>query len=148
MAVLDTLNEFEIDVIGNDGKKTLKGTFRDLTKSEKKDFDVLTKALNDKNNQLQKNLRKIKQLDELIEIEKKLENYKEVKKHTLEKQKLEDTFENLSIDEESEELMKKRFDICLSGIDANELKNIADVAGYRRVYQTISEAVSESKEKK
>jgi hypothetical protein len=149
MALLDMLNEFSIDVVGNDGKKTLKGTFRDLTKAEKKDFDKKTEELNNKNKTLQKKLRKIKQLEELIEIDKELKFHTEVRKNTLEKQKIENEFEDIDdVEEESEKLMKERFDICLSGEDADEIKNIAEVAGYRRVYQTISEAVAESKEKK
>ena len=63
-----TFNDnFELE-IGNDGTTVLKGTFRELSKQEKKQFKELTKDLQDKQKQYNKIARKVQRLNNDIQI--------------------------------------------------------------------------------
>jgi len=150
--------EIKIEVKeGNKIKETLKVFFREFTKSEKKEQDILKKqflALEKKANKLN---RKQVSIGEKIELYKLTKDYDKAVIGIKEREDIEDELEELleelialgggQPDEFVEKSAEKRFNVLVSGKDKDVLQDYAEIKGYAQLMQDLDIAKRELEKK-
>lgn len=147
MATLNLTNPFTITIDDGETTKDLKGTFRDFTRQEKEDFEQKHHDAHVQVKKSQSLVRKIEQLQRIVSLKEKQEDYEgqEMAMQELSSlvEELEAATEKVVFGANDDTLLRERFDVCLGGEDRELIIEIAETVGYAKVYHTITEAISE-----
>lgn len=149
MTTFDLNNNFTFNLVDGTNEKKLSGTFRELTKREQLDFKRKNEAIETTIKQGIALAEKIKRNNRMIDIKEKTEDWKAIEKLITETNKLEDEIQKLSEsfspDEERNNILKERFELCLGGADKDEIMHLAETHGYETVFGVIGDAIREGK---
>jgi len=150
MAILNLNNPFTMTVEGSDDE--LNGFFRDFTKEEHIAFQNKNKKIEKLVNESQSLFKSVKRAIKKVELKEKLEDYLALEKAQDELYELEDKLDETNTkfneDEALKNMLKERFDICLGGKDAEKILELAEIHGYEKVYETITDSIVEHNEGK
>jgi len=123
------------------------GTFRDLTKKEKKEIELKFEKDQQLTNKLQKLAKKAKRLSIELKYEDDKSKIKELQKKIF---KIEDETEAIQKELESlntrEEASKIRFNMCVESDKIDDLLEICEQYSYEIVMQTILKDIEEKKQ--
>ena len=143
---------FERDFVLEVGEDTYTGVVRDMTKIEEKKIAKMSKAIKDKAEESYKNYNKIKSITKKMQIKEKLGKWGDIE---ILADKLEDLearneeLNNAVTDSDSlEKLFKERFNLTVISDDKEAIIEVADKYGYKNVFETILQDVTEKKEGK
>jgi len=135
---------FEIEL---ENGAVIGGTFRDLTKKERKEIEIKFEKDQQLANKLQKLSKKAKRLSIELKYEDDKSKIKEIQKKIF---KIEDEAETLQKELESlntrEETSKIRFNMCVKSDKIGELLEICEQYSYEIVMQTILKDIEEKKQ--
>lgn len=146
--MLNLFNKFELKIVSVDGvEETLKGTFRDYTKQEVVELKKNNKEIEKTQQKVFKLIKEAKRLDEKIEIAKRLNFWQEVSNLTEKKYAIEDEMESFDkTADKLEEMLKVRFEKCLSGDDKDKILEYCEQLTYERMMKAIQESIAEGKQ--
>lgn len=155
MARLQLEDKFKIEVPKQDGTfDVYEGSLRVITKKEQKELESefkdstdLAKSLTKKTNRYNKIAKKIDRL-ETIDLEKNIDKIEalEVEFEALEDEINADVEKLNNMDAENNAL-KKKMALLLGAESKNEIMNLGLTYGYKIVWETIQEGISEGKSK-
>jgi len=148
------IDEREFNVVLSEPKKEDKEALKALSESRFESFkmrDALSAKISEKTEEYELNKQLLKEVG-LVDKAKLLWEQKELNRelHTLRKELSDLDTQSTSIDEELEEIFKKRFDLIVSGTDKETLKNMVEIHGvaYRDLFTELGKLVAKAQEKK
>ena len=143
---------FERDFVLEVGEDTYTGVVRDMTKIEEKKIAKMSKAIKDKAEESYKNYNKIKSITKKMQIKEKLGKWGDIEILADKLEDLEARNEELNNavtnSDSLEKQFKERFNLTVISDDKEAIIEVADKYGYKNVFETILQDVTEKKEGK
>jgi hypothetical protein len=146
MAKLNLSQPFIIETENDD----FKGTWRELTKKERKALKKDGESLKDKSKDIQKILKSLDDVKELLALAKSDNNFKQAADYQNQKMQMEAQLDDLSneldAEEASEALYKKRLSASIISDDKVAIMKLGEEYGYKVVLDTIMTSIREISE--
>jgi hypothetical protein len=134
------------------GEETYTGTLNDLSKSQKTEFEKISKKVKGETESLQKILLQIEKVDRRIFILEKLDKWDEILELEKEKEVLIEEqsklISTLNDGKGMDDIFKKRLELSLDSDDKDKILAAGKEYGYQNVFNTILQDIEDNKAKK
>jgi len=134
------------------GEETYTGTLNDLSKSQKTEFEKISKKVKGETESLQKILLQIEKVDRRIFILEKLDKWDEILELEKEKESLIEEqskiIATLNDGKGMDDIFKKRLELSLDSDDKDKILAAGKEYGYQNVFNTILQDIEDTKAKK